>query len=156
MTSETVLAEWLADHQGESFEGSSRTLTEADLINFAGVSGDFAPIHTNEEYAKQTRYGTRITHGLLTLSIVTTLMSTERPFRGLASYGYDNMRFVGVVLPGDTVSTSGEILDARTKGDGLAVVTVRYTAATQAGDVVLVCDHLLLCEIAVLVDGGKS
>jgi len=53
---------------------SGRTITEADIVNFAGLSGDFSQIHTNEEYAHQTPFGHRIAHGLLVLSITNGLL----------------------------------------------------------------------------------
>ena len=51
-----------------------RTITESDIVSFAGLSGDFVELHTNEEYARQSPYGRRIAHGLLTLSISSGLM----------------------------------------------------------------------------------
>jgi acyl dehydratase len=153
---EDRLQDWLAQHQGKRFPGRARTITEADILNFAGVSGDFSPIHTDERFASGTRYGTRIAHGLLTLSIVTTLAGSGRPFRALASYGYDGLRFVGVVRPGDTVSVEGEVADARRKDGDHTIVTVRYEATNQAGDVVLACRHLLLCETEVLLASSRA
>jgi 3-hydroxybutyryl-CoA dehydratase len=152
----TALDDWFDTHRGKRFPGNARTVTETDVLNFAGVSGDFAPIHTDETFAAGTRYGGRIAHGLLTLSIVTTLIGTGRPFRALASYGYDGLRFVGVVKPGDTVSTEGEVVSARAKGDDHAIVTVRYEARNQSGEVVLVCDHLLLCQTETLLAGSRA
>jgi 3-hydroxybutyryl-CoA dehydratase len=52
-----------------------RTITESDVMNFAGLSGDFVELHTNEEFARQSSYGRRIAHGLLTLSISSGLMT---------------------------------------------------------------------------------
>jgi acyl dehydratase len=143
-------------YQGERFEGGARTVTETDIVNFAGVSGDFAPIHTNEQFASKTRYGTRIAHGLLTLSIVTTLVGSGRPFRAVASYGYEGLRFVGVVRPGDTVSVQGEIIDARAKDDDQAIVTVHYEAKNQSDDLIMVCDHLLLCGVEALFESRQG
>jgi acyl dehydratase len=152
----TAIDDWLETHRGKRFAGSSRTVTETDLLNFAGVSGDFSPIHTDETFAATTRYGTRIAHGLLTLSIVTTLVGSGRPFRALASYGYDGLRFVGVVKPGDTISTEGEIVAVRVKDGDHTIVSVRYEARNQHGDRVLICDHLLLCRNEMLLTGSRA
>jgi 3-hydroxybutyryl-CoA dehydratase len=59
--------------EGLAMESRSRTITEADIVNFAGISGDFNPMHTDAEYAKNTAFGARIAHGALVFSIATGL-----------------------------------------------------------------------------------
>ena len=54
---------------GKAYESASRTITETDIVNFAGLSGDYNPLHTDEEFAKSNLFGTRVPHGLLILSI---------------------------------------------------------------------------------------
>jgi len=69
--------EYLDDYAvGERFISPARTITEADIVNFAGITGDWHPLHTDVEYAAQTPYRERIAHGMLTLSIGMAL-----PFR---------------------------------------------------------------------------
>jgi acyl dehydratase len=58
---------------GQSWETPRRTITEADIVNFAGFTGDYNPVHTDEEYAKQTAFGTRILHGPAVFAIATGL-----------------------------------------------------------------------------------
>ncbi|TDA68014.1 MAG: hypothetical protein D9V47_08885 [Clostridia bacterium] len=60
---------------GQEFLTARRTVTETDIVNFAGLSGDFNPLHTDEEYAKTTPFGRRIAHGLLISSISSGLQN---------------------------------------------------------------------------------
>lgn len=89
---------------GDSFNVPARTITEADIVLFAGVSGDQNPIHTDEEFAKTTPYGTRIAHGLLILSVISGLTNrvgfTEKSV--LAFVGL-KWKFLLPVKIGDTV-----------------------------------------------------
>ena len=89
---------------GDSVESVSRTITEADIVNFAALSGDWNLIHTDAEYAKAQMYKQRVAHGLLVLSIASGLAvrlgfmeDTVMAFRGL------NWKFVKPVFIGDTV-----------------------------------------------------
>ena len=59
---------------GAEFQTASRTITEADVVNFAGISGDYNPLHIDEEFCKQTQFGTRIAHGPLVYSIAAGLL----------------------------------------------------------------------------------
>jgi acyl dehydratase len=86
---------------GESIETTARTITEADVVIFAGLSGDYNPLHTDAEFAKETMFGERIAHGMLGLSIVSglawrtgfmegtadALISVETKFRGAVKFG---------------------------------------------------------------------
>src|SRR3712207_4403666 len=60
--------------EGQTFTGPARTVTETDLVNFAMLSGDWNPIHTDEEFAKSTYYGKRVVHGLFGLCMMTGLL----------------------------------------------------------------------------------
>jgi len=67
---------YLEDYElGKEYVSQSRTITEADVVNFAGLSGDFNPLHTDEEFAKETMFGTRIAHGALGFIISTGLVN---------------------------------------------------------------------------------
>ena len=59
---------------GAEFFSSARTITEADIVNFAGISGDYNPLHIDEEFCRNTQFGTRIAHGPLVYSIATGLI----------------------------------------------------------------------------------
>jgi acyl dehydratase len=90
---------------GMRFESPARTITEADLVNFAGVSGDFNPLHTDEVFAATTPYGRRIAHGMLALSVVTGLRQRMGVFDGtlLGFLEIRSWRFRRPVFPGDTI-----------------------------------------------------
>ena len=99
---------------GQEFITRSRTITEADVVAFAGLSGDFNPLHTDEEFAKKTVFGTRIAHGLLGLSIASGLINqlgiaekTVMAFLGL------NWTFKAALKFGDTISVRQRVLEKR-------------------------------------------
>ncbi len=80
-----------------------KTITEADVVNFSGVSGDTNPIHLNEEYAKDTVFETRIAHGMLSASLISTVIGTSLPGPG-SIYVSQTLRFKAPVRIGDTIS----------------------------------------------------
>jgi len=117
-----------------------RTITESDVMSFAGLSGDFIELHTNEEYAKQSPYGRRIAHGMLTLSIATGLMTRMNLVTDtvVAFYGIDKLRFVKPVFIGDTIHVRKKVADAMAKGGVSGVVTFETTVVNQKDEAVLV------------------
>jgi 3-hydroxybutyryl-CoA dehydratase len=79
-----------------------KTVTEADIVNFAGVSGDTNPVHLNADYAAETMFKNRIAHGMLTASFISTVIGTRLPGPGCI-YVSQNLRFKAPVMIGDTV-----------------------------------------------------
>jgi 3-hydroxybutyryl-CoA dehydratase len=80
----------------------SKTITEADLVLFAGVSGDNNAMHVNEEFAAATSFGGRIAHGMLTASVISAAIANKMPGPGTIYLG-QNLRFRAPVRPGETV-----------------------------------------------------
>ena len=80
----------------------SRTITETDLRNFSGVSGDTNPMHLNEEFAKETPFGGCIVHGMLTASLISAVIGTKLPGPGCI-YMSQTLKFMAPVRVGDTV-----------------------------------------------------
>lgn len=80
----------------------SRTITETDLRNFSGVSGDTNPMHLNEEYARKTPFGGCIVHGMLTASLISAVVGTKLPGPGCI-YMNQTLKFLAPVRVGDTV-----------------------------------------------------
>lgn len=80
----------------------SRTITETDLRNFSGVSGDTNPMHLNEEYASKTPFGKCIVHGMLTASLISTVIGTKLPGPGCI-YMSQTLKFTAPVYVNDTV-----------------------------------------------------
>jgi 3-hydroxybutyryl-CoA dehydratase len=82
----------------------SKTVTEADIVLFAGVSGDTNPIHLSEDFAKGSQFEGRIAHGMLSASFISTLIGTRLPGPG-SIYMSQALKFLGPVRAGDTVNT---------------------------------------------------
>jgi len=115
---------------GMRFTTGGRTVTEADLVAFSGVSGDFNPLHTDAEFAKGTIFGERVAHGTLILSLATGLRQRAGTFEGtiMAFLEIREWKFVRPVLIGDTIHAETEITDLRatSKPDrGIMVQAVR-------------------------------
>ena len=101
---------------GEKTVSPGRTVTEADIVTFASLSGDWNELHTNAEYMKNSVFGQRIAHGMLTLSIASGLVMRTRgrpPVEVLAFLGMDKVRFVAPVFIGDTIRVESEVIEAR-------------------------------------------
>ena len=80
----------------------AKTITEADIVMFAGVSGDNNAVHTNEEFAATTQFKGRIAHGMLTASVISAAIANKLPGPGTI-YLAQNLRFKAPVRPGETV-----------------------------------------------------
>jgi oxepin-CoA hydrolase/3-oxo-5,6-dehydrosuberyl-CoA semialdehyde dehydrogenase len=88
---------------GETWLTHGRTVTEADVVNFAGISGDFFYAHMDDAAARASLFGRRVAHGYFVLSAAAGLFVDPAPGPVLANYGLDNLRFVKPVYPGDTI-----------------------------------------------------
>ena len=88
---------------GETWMTHGRTVTEADVVNFAGISGDFFYAHMDDAAAKASLFGRRVAHGYFVLSAAAGLFVDPAPGPVLANYGLENLRFVKPVYPGDTI-----------------------------------------------------
>jgi len=86
----------------------AKTITEADILLFAGVSGDDNPVHINQEYAETTRFGGRIAHGMLTASLISTVVGTKLPGEG-AIYVSQSTQFKAPVRIGDTITATATV-----------------------------------------------
>ena len=120
---------------GERF-ARTLTVTEAHLVLGAGLIGDFNPHHVNEVYAKESRFGTRILHGMMTSSLMGAAVGMY--FHGTAiAYLEHNARFVAPVRAGDTLTTKWTVSDvlAKPKHSG-GVVVLDGVATNQSGAVV--------------------
>jgi len=87
-----------------------KTVTEADIMAFAGVSGDTNPIHLHEGFAKASRFGERIAHGMLSASFISTVVGTRLPGPG-SIYVSQSLNFKAPVKIGDTVTARCEIVE---------------------------------------------
>jgi len=101
---------------GEKTVSPGRTVTEADIVMFAGLSGDWDELHTNAEFMKNSPFGQRIAHGMLTVSIASGLALRTRgrpPIEVLAFLGMDKVRLTAPVFIGDTIRVESEVIEAR-------------------------------------------
>ena len=83
----------------------AKTITNADIITFAGISGDTNPVHLNHEFASETMFEGQIAHGMLTASFISTVIGTKLPGPG-SIYVSQNLRFKAPVKVGDTVTAT--------------------------------------------------
>lgn len=88
----------------------ARTVTDADIVLYAGISGDNNPVHMNEEYAKGTTFGGRIAHGMLSAGFISAVLGTKLPGPGCI-YVSQSLRFKAPVRVGDTVTAKVELTE---------------------------------------------
>jgi acyl dehydratase len=99
---------------GACYVSQGRTVTEADVVTFAGLSGDFNPLHTDAEFGKRTPFGERIAHGMLTVSMATGMSNWLGIFEGTTLALMEQViRYKGVVKFGDTVHLEMEVLEKK-------------------------------------------
>jgi acyl dehydratase len=120
---------------GDCWASLARTVTQADVVNFAGMTGDYDPLHVDHEYASETPFGKPIAHGLLGLSWVAGLGSHSPSVRTLAFLRITKWEFVQPIYVGDTVHVKTEIVDKHLKGRRSGHVTWRRRLVNQADQV---------------------
>src|SRR6478609_10587439 len=101
---------------GLKFRSPGRTITDADLVGFAGLTGDFSELHTSDVYAKASQFGRRVAHGMLGLAYAHGLMwarTGELRETAIAFLGIGDWRFVGPIYIGDTIFVDYEISELR-------------------------------------------
>ena len=121
-----------------------RTVTETDIVIHAGQSGDFFPHHMDEEWCKTQPFKKRIAHGTLIFTIAVGL--TAHVINEVAmTYGYDRLRFIKPVFIGDTIKASVTISNIKDhKKPGFGLVTELVEVVNQHGELVMLCEHVLL------------
>jgi len=105
---------------GDEFTTASRTITEADVVNFAGLSGDFNPLHTDEEFGKSTPFKGRVAHGMLNVAIATGLANQLGIFEGTTIALLSvTINYKGAIKFGDTIHLVLKVADKKetSKGD---------------------------------------
>ena len=128
---------------GERIVSPARTITETDIVNFASLTGDWHPLHTDVEYAKSTTFGERIAHGMLTLSFGSALFFrlgqyVHLPRSFIAFMGMDSVRFVLPVKIGDTIHAEMEITQLEEKDESRGIISALYRVVNQHAQDVLV------------------
>ncbi|HXG12665.1 MAG TPA: MaoC/PaaZ C-terminal domain-containing protein [Gemmataceae bacterium] len=122
---------------GQEWESPGRTITETDVVNFAGLSGDFNPIHVDHEFARTTPFRRPIAHGLLGLAIGSGLIINSPPMRTLAFLGIREWHFRGPIFIGDTIRAFSKVLEKEPRSRGRrGVITWQRRLLNQEGKVV--------------------
>jgi 3-hydroxybutyryl-CoA dehydratase len=111
----------------------ARTVTETDVVLFAGITGDTNPVHLDEDAARRSRFGGRIAHGLLTAGLVSAVLGTRLPGPG-AIYTAQTLRFLRPVRIGDTVTARVEVIELVPEKRRVRLAT---TCSNQTGEPVL-------------------
>lgn len=111
----------------------TKTISESDVYLFAGITGAQNPMQVNDVYAKQTRYGERIVHGMLSSSLISTVIGTQLPGNGTI-YVQQKIEFKAPVFFGDTISAVVEVTDIYLDKNR---VKLRTYCKNQHGDIVL-------------------
>jgi acyl dehydratase len=124
---------------GDNDRTGARTITEADIVNFAGLSGDFNPIHMDESHASRTFFKQRIAHGLLVLSVASGLFTQSEMNLSIKPNVMALMdikwRFLKPVFIGDTVHMEIEITEKKeTSKDDRGIIVTKRTVVNQKGD----------------------
>ncbi|MHB8829276.1 MAG: MaoC/PaaZ C-terminal domain-containing protein [Syntrophales bacterium] len=136
---------------GERMVSPARTITETDVVNFAGITGDWHPLHTDVVYAEGGPFKERIAHGMLTLTVGMALpfrlgpYSSYLPESFIAFYGMDNVRFTKPMRIGDTIHTEVEILNIIEKDEKRGVLTTQQAIKNQHGEIIATYSIKVLC-----------
>lgn len=132
---------------GETVTTNGRTITEADQANYAGLSGNFDPIHLDAERMADSQFGGRLVYGYLVLNVLEGLkVQTGIVENVVAFYGIDEARFVGPVLISDTIHGELTVIDLEEKDDDSGVLVLEEKAVNQDGDDVVVAETRTLIE----------
>ncbi len=120
----------------------TKTITEADVEAFAGITGDYNPLHVDKEYAARSRFGERIAHGILTAGMISAVLGMRLPGPG-GIFLSQTLKFVQPVRFGDTITARAEVVSWRPERRLLILHT---TCTNQRGEAVLDGEAALLVE----------
>ena len=129
----------------------AKTVTEADIILFAGISTDVNPAHLDEEYAKGTMFGGRIAHGMLSAGFISAVLANKLPGPGTI-YLSQTLKFKAPVRPGDTVTATVTVREVNVAKNRVTLDTV----CTVAGKVVIEGESLMMPPARAAAPGGTA
>jgi acyl dehydratase len=134
---------------GEKLESQSRTITEADIVNFAGVSGDFHPASMSRTFSRERLgFDRMMAQGALVLSVAMGLAWLMKLNSRNLTYGYDRVRFVKPVFAGDTIYVVGTVIETSDypKRPTHGRLVMRLEVLKEDGQLAIVMDHVMLVE----------
>jgi 3-hydroxybutyryl-CoA dehydratase len=111
----------------------TRTIEQADVQAFADLTGDHNPIHVDESFAQTTRFGRRIAHGMLTASLISSVLANKLPGEGSVYLG-QTLQFVGPVFPGDEITARVTVQEIR---EDKPILKLETLCLNQRGEVVI-------------------
>jgi len=120
----------------------SKEITDADIRAFAELSGDFNPLHLDDEFARTTRFGRRIAHGMLGASLISTVLGTKLPGQG-AIYLSQTLRFLAPIFPGDAVTAKVTVTKIK---EGKPILTLETVCENQRGETLIRGEAVVLVE----------
>lgn len=122
----------------------SKTISDEDIRAFAELTGDYNPVHLDDEYAEGTRFGRRIAHGMLAASLISAALANELPGRGTV-YLSQSLQFTAPVYPGDTVTARVTVTKVR---EDKPIVTLETICTNQSGETVVKGEAVVLITAA--------
>lgn len=131
---------------GEEYESPGRTITESDIVLFAGLSGDYNIVHTDAEFMKTSIFGERIAHGLLGLSVQAGLLSRAMLPYATIAFGGLRWKFKAPIKIGDTIHVRARVTSKKETKPDRGVVVLARTVLNQRGDVVQEGETELIVE----------
>jgi len=120
----------------------SRQITEADILRMAEITGDYNPIHLDEEFAKRTRFKGRIAHGVFCAGLISAVLGTKLPGPG-SVYLKQTLSFLFPVRPGDTLTAEVEVTSWQADK---RIITLKTTCSNQNGKEVVSGESVLLVD----------
>lgn len=137
---------------GQEWQSPGRTVTETDIVMFAGFSGDYNPMHVDHEFAKNTPFRRPMAHGFAVFSIASGLGVQVPPVRTIALLGVKTWKFVNPVFAGDTIRVITRVVEKTIKGRGRrGEVVWNRSIINQEGKVVQEGDIITLVECRPIV-----
>jgi len=127
--------------EGETAE-LIKTVTQSDIENFADLVGDQNPVHVNPDFARKTRFGRPIAHGMWGLSLISAVLGTKLPGPGTI-YLSQTVKFKAPVFPGDTLTAKVKVLEVR---QDKPIVKLETTCENQKGELILTGESVVLVE----------
>ena len=119
-----------------------KTITQSDIEQFAELVGDRNPVHVNPDFAKKTRFGRPIAHGMWGLSLVSAVLGTKLPGPGTI-YLSQTVQFKAPVFAGDTLTAKVKVLEVR---QDKPIVKLETTCENQKGELILTGESVVLVE----------
>ena len=127
---------WEDIEVGEGYESPGRTVTEADIVLFAGLSGDYNVLHTDAEFMKESIFGERIAHGLLGLAMQSGLLTRAMTPYATMAFGGLRWKFKAPIKIGDTIRVRARVLAKKATKSDRGLITLERTVLNQRDEVV--------------------